>query len=188
VLGWAVQKMVNSGNVHDIYVFTIAGASHWPENPKDGGLMPKLEGLQKTLQQYGKGLHVTFANARYKLSPNGTDLGVVGAEIEPRARALMDKRWPDKFLPFMQCVVWDWGDRFDPSKSPHHLDEIYTYYRAQPHCPPDLIRNIEKRLAALPPHQRPVHHKNSSCYLRLSFYSLVGLAAASIVVRQFKRA
>jgi len=186
VLGWAVQKMEASGNVHDIYLFTIAGASHWPENPADGGLMPKLEALQATLRKYGKSLHITFANARFVLAKNGTDLGVLGADIEPRARALMSKRWPEKFLPYLRCVVWDWGDRFDASKIAHHLDEIHTYYRAQPHCPPDLLRGIETRLAVLPRYHR--HNHNSSRYAILSLYSLIGLAAVTLVVRQLKRA
>jgi hypothetical protein len=197
VLGWAVQKMVASGNVQDIYLFTIAGASHWTENPKDGGLMPKLDEVQETLQQYGKSLHVTFANARFKLAANGTDLGVIGADIDPRARALMSKRWPNEFLPFMRCVVWDWGDRFDPSKFAHHLDEIYTYYRAQPHCPQDLLRNIETRIAALAasqpkPHaalatSQPKATRREGCSVSCGLYSLIGLAALVMVVRQLRR-
>jgi len=185
VLGWAVEKMVASGNVHDIYVFTIAGASHWPENPKDGGLIPKLVPLQETLQKYGKSLHVTFCNARFKLSANGTDLGVLGADIDPRARPLLEKCWPDKFLPFMRCVVWDWGDRFDPSKFGHHLEEVYEHYRAQPNCPASLLRNIEKRLAALPPHLRTHKQKNSD-KTRLGFIGLTVVALAFLIAGRIK--
>jgi len=191
VLGWAVQKMEATGNVHDIYLFTIAGASHWPENPADGGLMPKLESVQETLVKYGKSLHITFANGRYALAKNGTDLGVVGADIDPRARAAMSKRWPANFLPFLRCVIWDWGDRFDTAHFAHYLDEIHTYYRAQPHCPPELLRGIETRLAALPtahrPHKHAHHTSHSSCFARTSLYSLVGLAAFTLVFRQFIR-
>jgi len=185
VLGWCVQKMEASGNVHDIYVFTIAGASHWPENPSDGGLLPKLEPLQQILQKYGKTLHVTFCNARFALSPNGTDLGVLGADIDPQARAMLEKCWPDKFLPFMRCVVWDWGDRFDPTKFAHHLDEIYTYYRAQPHCPPDLLRNIEKRMAAYVGHSSHNHPSRSDVRTRQALLFGIGLCVAQLIAKSF---
>jgi hypothetical protein len=175
VLGWAVDSMERAGSVHNIYVFTIAGASDWPAKPEDGGLMPKLIESQKKLAKYGKSLHVTFCNAKFCLAINGTDLGLEGADIEPRAKAMIAKKWPTSFLPFMRCVVWDWGDRFNPTKFSHHLEEVYTHYCAQRNCPRGLLENIEWRLASLPPDLRtPKQQTNSQ--MRIGSLAIIGLA------------
>jgi len=147
VLGWVAQRMEAAGEVFDIYVFAIAGAAEWEA---DGGVIKKLEPVDKVLRKHGRELHVTFANGRFALQSNGTDMNpcpTMGAQLEPRAQALLEQKVGAGFLKSMRCAVWDWGDRF--RKPLEHLEEVHEHFAAQDNCPEYITTGINERLAKL---------------------------------------
>lgn len=146
VLRWAVAKMEAAGAVHDIFVFSIAGAADFA----DGGVLKKLAPLDEILKRHGREVFVTFANGRFALQPNGTDLSPcpeLGAELVPSARALLEAQVGAEFLNSMKCAIWDWGDRF--RKPLEHLEEVSRHFAALPACPAYIAAGVEERLAAL---------------------------------------
>jgi len=145
VLGWVVAKMEASGSVHDIFVFTIAGSAEWE---KDGGVLKKLAPIDEALQRHGCELHITYANAKFALQDNGTDLNPcpsMGAQIEPQARDKMEQMVGADFLKSMKCAIWDWGDRF--TKPLEHLEEVEAYFSAQQGCPEYITKGIADSIA-----------------------------------------
>jgi len=68
VLGWLVDKMEENGSVHDIFIFTIVGASAWEsKDGGDGGVVKKLGPVEARLAKHGKRLSIAFANATFGL-------------------------------------------------------------------------------------------------------------------------
>lgn len=141
VLGWLVSKMEAAGSVHDIYVFTIVGASDWCNG--HAGSLKKLEPVDAALRKHGKELHVTFANGRFALHQNGTDMNPcpsMGSVLHERAKAELDSKVGSKFLKRMRCAIWDWGDRFrQPEK---HLHEVRDHFRLQADCPQYILEGL----------------------------------------------
>jgi len=152
VLGWLVEKMEAAGAVHDIFVFTIVGASSWSSG--DGGVLDKLKHVDDALRRHGKELSICFANAYFALDANGTDLNPSperGAEWIPAALEAVTKRVGDFPLTDLKCGVWDWGDRF--TKALHHLEEVAEHYesfgeRAPLYIVEGLRTRIEQRRSA----------------------------------------
>lgn len=147
VLGWVAQQMEAAGEVFDIYVFTIAGAAEWA---KDGGVLTKLAPVDEVLRKHGRELHVTFANGRFALQSNGTDLSPCpthGAQLEPRAQDLLEQKVGAGFLKSMRCAIWDWGDRF--RQPMEHLEDVHSHFATQENCPEYITAGIKDRLAKL---------------------------------------
>ena len=86
VLEFVVDQMVTAESVHDIHVFSIAGAGSWGGNGADGGIATKLQRVDEALTRHGKQLTVTFANSEFALQANGTDLSFTGAVTLPEAQ------------------------------------------------------------------------------------------------------
>lgn len=118
----------------DVYVWTIAGASSVVGHPT-------LQEIDETLRGHGRELSFYFANARFNLAPNGTDLRLVDAEYDKRAEHEITAK-VGAFLPKMRCAVWDWGDRFREVRN--HLEEIAEYYAAEG-APEWLLEGIQTR-------------------------------------------
>jgi hypothetical protein len=93
VLEFCVHEMGKTNSYQDIHVFSIVGASSWQDvDGADGGIAVKLAPLDKILQEHGRELTVTFANARFALQPNGTDLSFVGADMLPEASEAVEAK------------------------------------------------------------------------------------------------
>ena len=141
VLEFVVDQMVKTSSVHDIHVFTIAGASSWDGDKADGGIATKLQHVDQALTEHGRQLTVTFANAQFALQANGTDLSFDGAEMLPEASAEVEAKC-GAFASQMRCAVWDWGDRF--REIDHHLAEIKEYFSSMDETPGWLMEGIEQ--------------------------------------------
>ncbi|CAE8607193.1 unnamed protein product [Polarella glacialis] len=140
--------MEASSSVYDIFVFTIAGAS--PVDFPDGGVLKKLATVDASLQRHGRELHVTFANGRFALQRNGTDMSpcpTMGAHLEPRARAFLEEKVGADFLRCMKCAIWDWGDRF--TRPLEHLEDVQRHFAEQSDCPRYITEGINQRLEVL---------------------------------------
>ena len=124
----------------DFHIFCIAGSSAVCFQPGIG----EINGL---LSAQGKSMTLYFANAKYNMADNGTDLGFVGAEYNAQAEAEINAKL-GSFAGNMRCCVWDWGDRFREVRS--HLTEIRHFYGADATCPAWLLEGIDARLKALP--------------------------------------
>jgi hypothetical protein len=124
----------------DFHIFCIAGSSAVCFQPGIG----EINGL---LAAQGKSMTLYFANAKYNMADNGTDLGFVGAEYNAQAEAEINAKL-GSFAGNMRCCVWDWGDRFREVRS--HLTEIRHFYGADAACPAWLLEGIDARLKALP--------------------------------------
>lgn len=147
VLGWVVEKMEAADAVYDIFVFTIAGAAAWDT---DGGVLAKLAPIDESLRRHGRELHVTFANGRFALQKNGTDMNPcpsMGAELHPKAKTFLQEKIGAQFLKSMKCAVWDWGDRF--RKPLQHLEDVEAHFREQENCPHYILEGIRGRLETL---------------------------------------
>lgn len=103
---------------NDIYIFSIAGAGKGEE---------RLRYVDEKLRPFGAELKLYYANARFGLADNGTDLLFDSAEYHPQAKEEIDQILGD-FSAKMKCAIWDWGDRF--TNPPHHLKEALDYYES----------------------------------------------------------
>mmetsp|Transcript_7325 Transcript_7325/g.16638 ORF Transcript_7325/g.16638 Transcript_7325/m.16638 type:complete len:315 (-) Transcript_7325:114-1058(-) len=147
VLGWVASKMEAAKAVHDIFVFTIAGAASWAT---DGGVLKKLEPVDEVLRRHGRELHVTFANGRFALQQNGTDMSPcpsMGAQLNEQARKELEAKIGADFLRHMKCAIWDWGDRF--RKPLEHLEDVEKHFKEQAACPAYITDGITERLKSL---------------------------------------
>jgi len=147
VLGWVVSKMESAQAVHDIFVFTIAGAADWAT---DGGVLKKLEPVDEALKRHGRELHVTFANGRFALQQNGTDMSPcpsMGAQLDVRAKEELEAKVGASFLRHMKCAIWDWGDRF--RKPLEHLEDVQRHFKEQAACPAYITDGIAERITRL---------------------------------------
>ena len=131
-----LERIAATGKPYpDIYVWAIAGSISVAEHP----MLLEIDAL---LKANGKKLHLYFANARFNLNENGTDLQFFDADYNERAEKEIKAKL-GAFLPKMRCAVWDWGDRFREIRS--HLEEIKEFYE-QEKAPKWLLDGINSRL------------------------------------------
>jgi len=108
----------------DVVLFSIAGAD-------------VSQRLSEVAQKF-KSMHTIFANAKFNLDANGTDLGFIGAECDPKAQAFFNEQLGD-FQSVMKCACWDWGDRF--TQCHRHLEEVIEYYEGLQMAIPQFIQD-----------------------------------------------
>ena len=131
-----LERIAATGKPYpDIYVWAIAGSISVAEHP----MLLEIDAL---LKANGKTLSLYFANARFNLNENGTDLQFFDADYNERAEKEIKAKL-GAFLPKMRCAVWDWGDRFREISS--HLEEIKEFYE-QEKAPKWLLDGINSRL------------------------------------------
>jgi len=123
----------NDAKIKDIYIFSIAGAGKGEE---------KLEKINERLKEFGAELKIYYANARFGLADNGTDLLFDSAEYHPQAKEEIKEILGD-FTANMKCAIWDWGDRF--TNPPHHLKEAYEYYQSV-NSPDWILEGFKERI------------------------------------------
>lgn len=123
----------------NLHIWTIAGSIDVVEHPQ---LLEVAERLHKA----GKKMYLYFANARFNLNKNGTDLQFFDADYNPEAKAEITSILGD-FSSKMKCAVWDWGDRFRENEIPNHLHEIQEYYTGAG-APDWLLEGIKQRIDA----------------------------------------
>lgn len=118
-----VAAKMDSPKTKDVLLFSIAGAD--------------IDERLSDVATKFKSVHTVFANAKFNLDSNGTDLGFVGAECDPNSQAFFDENLGD-FQKVMKCACWDWGDRFTQVKT--HLEEVLEYYEGLTEPFPSLIK------------------------------------------------
>lgn len=132
-----LQRFAAAGKTYpNIFIWTIAGSISVVNHPM-------LLEIDQELQGQGRELRLYFANARFNLADNGTDLQFIGAQFDGKAGEEIKAKL-GAFLPQMRCAVWDWGDRF--RNSGEHLEEIQAYY-TQEQAPAWLLDGIIHRRA-----------------------------------------
>lgn len=120
--------------LNDIYIFSIAGAGKGEE---------KISKLDAKLAPLGAQVRMFYANARFGLADNGTDLLFDSAEYYPQAKAEIDQIL-GPFSSKMKCAIWDWGDRF--TNPAHHLHEAFEYYKSV-NAPAWILDGFKQRMA-----------------------------------------
>lgn len=106
-----------------IIIFSIAGSSIVRSN------LSKI--ANDLLSNYNIKIELVLANIAFNLDDNGTDLAFVlnnNNEINNDSQKWIDNKIDKKFLKYMKCAVWDWGDRFDKDEIPKHLKEVSEYF------------------------------------------------------------
>ena len=98
VLSRCIDRMEEANHFCDIVLFCIAGSPVCEAH---------LDKLQPRLEAHGKSISIYYANAKFNLADNGTDLGFDGAEFNEEAKALIDEA-VGSFASKMKCAVWDW--------------------------------------------------------------------------------
>lgn len=118
VLSKCIDHMDAASHYCDIIVFAIAGSPACEHH---------LDALQERLAPHGKELSIYYANAKFNLADNGTDLGFTGAEYDEASKKLIDEAVGD-FAASMKCAVWDWVRVWDvlvwQAGEPCHLTRV----------------------------------------------------------------
>ena len=98
MLSQIIDTMEEADHFCDIKIFAIAGSAACEHH---------LDKLNARLEPKGKSISITYANAKFNLASNGTDLGFTGADYNDEAKSCIDEA-VGGFSAFMKCAVWDW--------------------------------------------------------------------------------
>jgi len=130
--GTTLKGVINHvGNIRkdkpcDLYIFTIAGSDFAETNIKE-------------CAHLFKSINIVYANAKFFLNANGTDLEFKKAKYHPKAEDIIKKKL-NGFEVGMKCAIWDWGDRF--TNIEHHVKEVKEYFETVKDAPKYILEGF----------------------------------------------